>query len=323
MSALTVPKDVRELAQATGRDAGISRSLIAIGIREFLEMEIPAREYLLSPVLPAQGLMMVHGPRGLGKTHLSVGIAVAVASGGRFLRWEAPKAAGVLLIDGEMPANALQERLAKTVAANADEVQASLRIVTPDLNREAGTPDLSTPTGQAAVDALIDDASLIVLDNLSSLMRTGAENEAESWLPLQTWALRHRAAGRSVLFVHHSGKAGAQRGTSRREDVLDTVIGLRRPGDYSQVQGARFEVHVEKGRSLYGDDAKAFEAHLTADQHGYQTWSMKDLEDGQGEQIASMAAMGMKPNEIAVDLGVHRATVYRHLKAAGKANGSA
>lgn len=34
-------------------------------------------------------------------------IEVAVASGGRFLKWKAPKAAGVLLIDGEMPAAAL------------------------------------------------------------------------------------------------------------------------------------------------------------------------------------------------------------------------
>ena len=64
-------------------------------------------------------------------------------------------------------------------------------------------------------------------------MRTGRENEAEGWLPVQDWALGHRRAGRSVLFIHHAGKGGLQRGTSRREDVLDTVIGLRRPTDYS------------------------------------------------------------------------------------------
>ena len=158
-----------------------------------------------------------------------------------------------------MPASALQERLAKTVQASEKEVTASLRIVTPDLNRDAGMPDLSTAAGQSAVDALVGDAKLIVLDNLSSLMRSGIKNDAESWQPLQTWALRHRAQGRSVIFIHHSGKGGVQRGTSRREDVLDTVIALRRPSDYSQTQGARFEVHIEKGRSLYGEAATAFE----------------------------------------------------------------
>jgi replicative DNA helicase/DNA-binding CsgD family transcriptional regulator len=298
-------------------------SLQSITVHDFLARAIPARKHLLHPVLPEQGLLMIHGPRGLGKTHMTVGIAVAVASGGTFLQWSAPASAGVLLVDGEMPASALQERMARAIQASEQEVRASLHIVTPDLNGDVGMPDLSTTKGQAAVDALVGDAKLIILDNLSSLMRTGIENDAESWQPLQTWALRHRAQGRSVIFIHHSGKAGAQRGTSRREDVLDTVLGLRRPSDYSQTQGARFEVHVEKGRGLYGDDAKAFEAHLTADARGRQIWTMKDLEDGQGEQIASMLAMGMKPNEVAQDLNIHRATVYRHIKATTRANSNA
>ncbi len=184
-------------------------------------------------------------------------------------------------------------------------------------------PDLSTGAGQAAIDALVGNSKLIVLDNLSSLLRTGIENDAESWQPLQTWALRHRSQGRSVIFIHHSGKGGAQRGTSRREDVLDTVLGLRRPSDYSQTHGARFEVHIEKGRSLYGEDAEAFEAHLAADQHNRQIWTMKPLEDGQDSRIAELVSLGMKPAEIAGDLGIHRATVYRHLNKAGKLNGHA
>jgi len=306
--------------EATGQDAK-RPPLSAISIDEFLSMEIPARKHLLSPVLPEQGLMMIHGPRGLGKTHLTVGIAVAVASGDKFLRWSAPNHAGVLLVDGEMPASALQERLTKAVQASEKEVAASLRIVTPDLNRDAGMPDLSTTAGQAAVDALVGDARLIVLDNLSSLMRSGVENDAESWQPLQTWALRHRAQGRSVIFIHHSGKAGAQRGTSRREDVLDTVIALRRPSDYSQAQGARFEIHIEKGRSLYGEDAAAFEAQLTADHHNRQTWTMKPLEDSQNSGISELAELGMKPAEIAGELSIHKSTVYRHLNKTDKPNG--
>ena len=52
-----------------------------------------------------------------------------------------------------------------------------------------------------------------------------------------------RRRGVSVLIVHHAGKGGEQRGTSRREDVLDTSISLRRPSDYLPTEGARFEVH--------------------------------------------------------------------------------
>jgi replicative DNA helicase len=173
------------------------RPLRAIGIQEFLALEIPPRRMLLAPVLPEQGLMMIFGPRGLGKTHLTVGIAVAVASGSRFLRWSAEHPAPVLLVDGEMPAGSLQERLAKAVTASERPITAALRIITPDLNRYAPSLNLSTSESQGTLDELIGDAKLIILDNLSCLM-TGAENDAESWQPLQTWALKQRAAGRSV-----------------------------------------------------------------------------------------------------------------------------
>jgi len=46
---------------------------------------------------------------------------------------------------------------------------------------------------------------------------------------------------------------------------LDTVIALKRPGDYSPAEGARFEVHFEKHRNDKGDSAKTFEARLGED----------------------------------------------------------
>ena len=59
---------------------------------------------------------MIYGPRGLGKTQVALGIAWAVAAGGGFLNWQATSGARrVVLIDGEMPAVVLQERLAKIV----------------------------------------------------------------------------------------------------------------------------------------------------------------------------------------------------------------
>ena len=46
-----------------------------------------------------------------GKTHVALGIAHAVSCGSTFLRWKAPEARSVLYVDGEMPQQALQERL--------------------------------------------------------------------------------------------------------------------------------------------------------------------------------------------------------------------
>ncbi len=63
---------------------------------------------------------MIDGPRGLGKTHVSLNVAYAVATGGEFLGWKAPQPRRVLFIDGEMPGALLQERLAAIVAVNRE-----------------------------------------------------------------------------------------------------------------------------------------------------------------------------------------------------------
>ncbi len=253
--------------------------------------------------------------RGIGKTWVGLGVAYAVASGGDFLRWSAPVARGVIYIDGEMPAVVMQQRLA-AVANSADaEPTAPLLILTPDV-QSIGMPDLSTEAGQALIDEHVtDDIGLIVVDNLSSLARSGRENEAESWQLIQTWALRHRAAGRSVLFVHHAGKGGAQRGTSRREDVLDTVIALRRPADYNPEAGAVFEVHFEKARGIHGGDVAPFEASLATDAEGKHIWTTRTVEDSTRERVAALLEDGLSQQDIAAELGLAKSTVSHHAKA--------
>ena len=151
-----------------------------LSIKDLLSMEIPPRENVLEPWLPAQGLAMVYAPRGVGKTHLSIGIAVAVSSGSKFLTWSAPKPRGVLFIDGEMPLVALQERVAHAVAS-IGEPTTPLKFITPD-SQDYGMPDLASSSGQAAIaEHITDDIGLIIMDNLSTLVRSGKENESESW----------------------------------------------------------------------------------------------------------------------------------------------
>lgn len=243
-------------------DPDETKVLRAVNIPEFLSMKIPTRENILNPWLSTQGLAMVHGIRGLGKTFFVMGVALAVASGGKFLKWQANKPCGVLYLDGEMPAVTLQERYSRfIVSVNPKPMVPLLKIVTPDLQKFR-MPDLTIIEGQQLLEPHLDGIRLVIVDNISTLCRRGRENEAESWLPVQEWALRLRTRGISVLFVHHSNKSGLQRGTSRREDVLDVVIGLRRPVDYRPDEGAKFEVHFEKSRGIYGDDVKPFEAAL-------------------------------------------------------------
>lgn len=289
--------------------------LRAATITEMLNMEFPPREAILSPWCYRQGLAMIHGGRGVGKTHVGIGIGVAVSSGGNFLRWAASTPAGVLYVDGEMPGVVIQERLAHAIETSKTEPIAPLKIITPDL-QEAGMCDLSTEEGQIAIEPHLSGVSLIILDNLSTLCRTGRENEGESWLPVQEWALRLRSRGFSVIFIHHDGKGGQQRGTSRKEDVLDAVIHLKHPGDYSPEEGARFEILFEKARGIFGEDVKPFEAKLTTNAVGTQEWTMKTVEDSLTERVADLLNEGVPQQEIAEMIGVAKGTVSKHKKKA-------
>ncbi|MDW7774368.1 MAG: bifunctional DNA primase/polymerase [Desulfobulbaceae bacterium] len=288
------------------------KKLNVITAREFLEHDFPPRTNILSPWLPSQGIAMIHAYRGVGKTHFSIGVACAVATGGKFLKWEAPAPAGVLFIDGEMPGAVLQERIVAALAAIEDLADLSLKIITPDL-QENGMPDISTIQGQQQLEPHITaEIRLIVLDNISTLCRSSEENKGDAWLPVQEWALRMRARGISVLLIHHDGKGGQQRGTSRKEDVLDTVIQLKHPADYSPDHGALFEVHFRKARGIYGEDVKPFEASLQTNEQGLPTWMIKSIEDSTYMKVVAMLKDGMTQTETATELGISKSAVHKH-----------
>jgi AAA domain-containing protein len=242
-----------------GNGHGCSTTKVtAVSYIDFLNREFPPRALLLDPWLTEKAIVFVHGWRGIGKTLLTHASLWAVAVGGGFLTWKAPQPRRVLLLDGEMPGPDLQQRLRSVVGDSRllPPDPSYLRIAAADTCPD-GLPDIARPDAQQFYADVVSDADLVVLDNISTLCPSLKENDADSWATVQSWALSLRRAGKSVLLVNHDGKSGQQRGTSRREDVADAVIGLRKPPDYSPDQGARFEVHFEKSRGFFGDQAKS------------------------------------------------------------------
>lgn len=295
-----------------------SSGIRAVSLEEFLKVDLPRREMLLSPFLPTQGLCMLYAKRGVGKTHVALGIAYAVATGGTFLKWHAPVAKKVLYIDGEMPAAAMQERLRRisTDGGLKHPEPCFFRLVTPDL-QEMPMPNLSTSQGREAIEALVQDSDLIIIDNISTLFRSGDENEAESWQPVQDWALSLRRQGKSVIFVHHAAKAGQQRGTSKREDILDTVITLKQPPNHRADQGARFEVSFEKTRNFSGEDAEPFQVALRVKDDGKWEWEINDATiDSDLTKIVASHQEGLTIEQTVQRTGLTKSQVETRLKKA-------
>ena len=293
-------------------------TIVVVNLGEFLDMQLPEREMLLSPFLPSQGLAMIYAKRGVGKTHAALGIAGAVARGGKFWKWEAPKPRKVLFIDGEMPGAAIQERLHRIAATDAFDAlaKANLRLITPDL-QDSPMPDLSLKTGRDAIEEFVVDCDLVIIDNISSLFRSGIENEADSWQPAQDWALDLRRRGKSILFVHHAGKGGQQRGTSKKEDILDTVICLKHSPNYRTDQGARFEVVFEKTRNFAGETAMPFQVELCKGEAGLLFWKIEEANvDPEVLAVAELSKQGYTIMEIAEQTGLTKAKVEGRLKKA-------
>lgn len=254
---------------------------------------------------------MLYAWRGIGKSWLGLSIGYAAACGGEILGWKALIKKRVLYIDGELPAATMQQRLALIVNSfDSEPLENGFKLITPDLQPDGIVPNLSNSIDRNAVNEHAEDVDLIIVDNLSTLARGGKENEGESWLPIQEWALQHRSQGRSIIFIHHSGKGGQQRGTSRKEDVLDTVISLRRPPDYDSTEGAKFELHFEKSRNLTGDDALPLEVELCSDDNKI-TWKYKPASDAIIDRVQALAADGATRQEIMVETGLSRFQLAR------------
>ena len=312
--------DFKDLHQIEGLEAVRSQleaaltkqhGLVALDMSEFLSMQIPDRGYLLSPILPVQGIGILYAPRGVGKTFAALSVAVAVASGGAVFNWRAPMPKKTLYVDGEMPATSMQSRLSSLVGGMSIPPQAlkNLSLITPDL-QPCAMPDLSTPNGQAMIEPLLKGVDMVVLDNIATLCRTGKENESQSWQAMQAWLLDLRRRGITVLLIHHAGKSGDQRGTSAKEDIMDTVISLRRPREYAMAEGARFEVHLTKARGILGDDAKPFEANLITEGNALH-WQVREIEDVEMEELKRLLDEGYSIRDCAEEMGKSKSAVHR------------
>lgn len=203
---------------------------------DLVSAKLDPPDLVLAPWLPSQGLAMMAGPTGGGKTMVAMSCAIAIASGTEVLGWKAARPRRVLYVDGEMALGDMQERARNILAGlNLSPAHVADRlafICSVDKGNEG--LDLKRPDCRDRIEVVMKrmDTEVLWLDNLSCLLNSEEENDAGSWVEIQNWLLKLRRAGKTVVFLHHTGKAQHtekqdyfnQRGTSKREDVLNTSM---------------------------------------------------------------------------------------------------
>jgi putative DNA primase/helicase len=145
---------------------------------------------------------------------------------------------------------------------------------------------------------------------------------------MQDLLLQLRYRGIAVMMVHHAGKSGAQRGTSRREDVLDVSISLESQHDAEDDPGGSFKVVWMKRRGFSGTDCPSFEATLTIDADGVVVWSTAEAGTTRNELVFEewqriLIETGKNPTQraLAENLSISVGTVntaIRELRAQGR-----
>jgi hypothetical protein len=282
--------------RATRRKAG---GLRALTLASLLSTQFPPRPYLFSPVLKQGESMMLWAPSGVGKTMLALTVALAVAGGGTVLDWSAPSPRRVLLIDGEMHAEDLQERLrmlSQTVTGlDADAAGGNMTVVARQYQDAAVPfPDLASPKGQNEVIQLIESSrsNLVILDNLSTLAELEDENDAAKMQPVLSFLMRLKQRGTACILIHHSGKSGATfRGSSKLATTFEVILGLKpaetQPGTY----GMAFETEWTKYR---GKKSAAVEGRRMwlEETEGALSWSCKLAGNEEARRLVGLVQSG-------------------------------
>lgn len=260
--------------------------------------------------LHEKSLVMVYGPRGVGKTMALLGLAISLTTGQPFLKWPVYHPTGVLYVEGEMPVDELRERAKLMVGSQTPTWLQFLpsEVVHSRLDRDL---TLSTAHARQQIEDLLAAHPawrVLILDNISCLFPGINEDKKQDWEPINAWLIRLRHQGKTVVLGHHAGKTGRQRGTSGHEDALTTTIALNFPQGYNPEEGCHFTLSFEKSRSTKGRVVEALDVRFDETAQG---WTYQALEVNRTEQIKLMLSDGMPPRLIAEELGVIPSYVYR------------
>ena len=204
--------------------------------------------------------------RGVGKTWLALAIAQALSTGSKLGDWPGHAPVKVLYIDGEMPPDLMRSRCKGLEAGNDN-----LQFLNHEILFERSGKVLNITNGkiqQAITEKCIaSGVKVLFLDNLSTLASGMRENEADSWELVNSWLLDLRRRKIAVVIVHHAGRSGEMRGTSKREDNVFWIIALddtKKNAD--DKRGALFISHFTKPSRNTQEEAPTYEWHFVTDE---------------------------------------------------------
>lgn len=200
------------------------------------------RRQLLTPVIQEGGLVWLYAREKVGKTWLALSIAQAVSLGEKLGPWQAPEAASVLYIDGEMHPDDLQAAIGKVTRGQGNQATVSFDALCAKKTKR-GVINLMDPDWQDEIERRAKGVRLLILDNFYSL----TNNNVGEFPEVLDFLQRLRAQGTAVLVVDHTNRDGVLQGAHTKERAAETIIELRVPEGKNWRDGLR-AIEVTKAR---------------------------------------------------------------------------
>jgi len=265
-NAIIIAPDSRS---ACGPDAkpwshSLGEAIVSSG--ELQTMELRPRPKLLGDWFCEGDLGFIYAFRGVGKTWLAMLMARALSEGGSLGEWKAPAPARVLYIDGEMPPDLMRQRdrgLARSTGGALEFLNHEILF-----RRTHRVMNITHTEVQQAILERCEatGVKVLILDNLSTLASGMKENDADDWEMVGRWLLGFRRRQIAVIVIHHAGRNGEMRGTTKREDDAGWIIALddaRQAAD--DRRGARFITRFSKQTRNTPEEVPPFEWHISPD----------------------------------------------------------
>jgi len=298
---------------------------VVVSFVDLLSMQMPPLDFAFEPLLTIGGTGEIWGWRGVGKSWFATEIAMSLALGKPVLfpntepcggNWPVKRPFRVAYVYGEMHASQIKQRAIQIAHGHGNELPPhdGFGLFSKDFQKN-WRPRLNEASSRRYIEERIlgGGYEVLILDNLSTLWPTSQEGEGERTAILSDWFADLNQKNVSVIYLHHAGKGGDQRGGSEKEDMLDFVISLKNPPGYKREQQLRIDVEITKIRAECRKPSwlVPFELSLTTDRDA-TIWLMRPSEHAKFRACFEHFGNGMKPGtDLAHEIQASRASTYR------------
>lgn len=306
--------------RVTSLDGGLD----ALSAGELLRKTFPHRPFIVDPWLRRGETALIWAASGVGKTMLSLSLAMAMATGGSVGPWKSGQPCRVLYIDGEMHEEDVKDRL-ETLRDTGAVTLGDAALLADNLvfvNRQGQQADtvffdLTSEEGRAAILRATEklEADVVILDNFTTLSEgLEDENAATSFKKIQSFLLSTKQRNLTTILIHHARKDGnALRGSASIEVTFESVLELRKP-KLPRMDAASFVPVFGKFRQKRSEALLPRQWSLTE-----SGWQIDDeiVQDGDSAVVLCVRSRKfVSQQEIAQHLGLSKGTVSKQLAAA-------